>query len=625
MGLTDSIYAQFDYSPLCPRLNVKRGEYAQVSPRFKMAGNSGALQFGMPGVKLYIDGRDSGVVSNNIGNIRFDTSDLSLGPHVLTMSFGEPNILTYARAVLTVTKPDEVLGGAGVTFRLIGAKKHEGQSGYGPATEYGNWIETVRYPLESGETSVYNVFSWALNNAGLEFREPASNYISGIKAPEVLGGYWLSERDNGVNSGWMYTVNGIHVGQGLRAQKVMPGDEIVWHYVDDHTKETVIGADASADLPYPGGWLKAEDKDPNDTGGGTGEGGVKKGAVQSIINIAENLKESDYTPGSWLGFAEALERAKEIFAKDDATQAELDAVYIALADAIDALVRNTAVTEPKNPDGKGDNDKDKGTVGENKTSEAPVEMNKIQEAKKPVVPGAGGKLPGLVVFDDGAKADVDWSSADSKVVQVDKNGNYKAVGEGRVTLTATAKDGSGKKQSITIIVAKNVTKIRTPLKKIYLKKGASLTPPVRADSVSITGKADTVAKLSYKSSNSKIATVSSSGKIKAKKKGKATITATSLNGKTLKINVVVVKKAKSLKKFTLSGVKNLTVKAGKTAQLKIKLSPAGATNLKVRFKSSNKRVLTVDKAGRLTALKKGKAKITVYVGKKRTVRIIRIK
>lgn len=40
----------------------------------------------------------------------------------------------------------------------------------------------------------------------LTVKAPAGSAIS---APEVLGGYMLYERQNGANSGWMYTCNGI--------------------------------------------------------------------------------------------------------------------------------------------------------------------------------------------------------------------------------------------------------------------------------------------------------------------------------------------------------------------------------------------------------------------------------
>jgi uncharacterized repeat protein (TIGR02543 family) len=190
------------------------------------------------------------------------------------------------------------------------------------------------------------------------------------------------------------------------------------------------------------------------------------------------------------------------------------------------------------------------------------------------------------------------------------------------TVDNSVKDTTDNNDTSTI--DKNVTKVRTPLASIYLTKGASLTPPVCADSVNpVTKKAETTAKLTWKSSNVKVATVSAAGKIKAKKVGKATITIRAMNGKSTKIKVTVVKKATKLKKLTLKKPPK-TMKVGKTAILKLKLAPAKATNLNVKFKVKGKAV-KVDKAGKITAVKKGKAKITVSAGGKKIVRAITVK
>jgi alpha-amylase len=176
----------------------------------------------------------------------------------------------------------------------------------------------------------------------------------------------------------------------------------------------------------------------------------------------------------------------------------------------------------------------------------------------------------------------------------------------------------------TSAVAGNVLKIRTPLTKIYLKVGKAIKAPVAFDGKESNGKEITAAKLTWKSSNTKIATVGATGKIMPKKAGKAVITATALNGKKLKITVYVVKKSKALKKVALKKPPK-SLKAGKSAILNVKVTPAKATNLGVKFKSSKKSVLTVDKAGKITALKKGKAKVTVTVGKKKYTTLITVK
>jgi hypothetical protein len=186
--------------------------------------------------------------------------------------------------------------------------------------------------------------------------------------------------------------------------------------------------------------------------------------------------------------------------------------------------------------------------------------------------------------------------------------------EGVVTITATAADSSGRAHSRMIDVSKNVTKLRAPLSTLYLQKGKSLVLPIAADD----GKYTVVGSFTFKSSNTKVLTIDRKGKMKAakkvKKKTKVTVTVTAKNGKTAKVTVYVTPKATPHRSHKITGAPK-TLKIGKTAQLKISLKNKKATTLKVGYVSSNKKVLTVDKAGKITATGKGTAYVKVKVGK----------
>jgi uncharacterized protein YjdB len=113
----------------------------------------------------------------------------------------------------------------------------------------------------------------------------------------------------------------------------------------------------------------------------------------------------------------------------------------------------------------------------------------------------------------------------------------------------------------------------------------------------VTGASNAV---TWKSSNAKVATVSSTGVITAKAKGTATITATA-NGINATTVVTVKNAALTLKKA------NATIKNGKKYTIKATATPAA----KATYKSSNKKVATVSSKGVVKAKKKGKATITV--------------
>ena len=69
--------------------------------------------------------------------------------------------------------------------------------------------------------------------------------------------------------------------------------------------------------------------------------------------------------------------------------------------------------------------------------------------------------------------------------------------------------------------------------------------------------------------------------------------------------------------------KQLTLKKGKSFTLKTKVTATGKISKKVAYKSSNKKVATVDKNGKIVAKGNGKATITVKTadGKKATVKV----
>lgn len=130
--------------------------------------------------------------------------------------------------------------------------------------------------------------------------------------------------------------------------------------------------------------------------------------------------------------------------------------------------------------------------------------------------------------------------------------------------------------------------------------------------------------LTYTSSNSKIATVDGSGKVKAgKKSGKTVITVTSASGLTASATVQVMKKAVS--KVTIKGAKK-SLKVGKTMKLKATTSPSKKkAGNNVVWISGNPKVATVSSTGKVTAVGKGKTKITAVAadgsGKKATITV----
>lgn len=162
---------------------------------------------------------------------------------------------------------------------------------------------------------------------------------------------------------------------------------------------------------------------------------------------------------------------------------------------------------------------------------------------------------------------------------------------------------------------KKVTITSPVLGKVYLKKGQSYKLKVK-----VTPKKAKNKKLRYQSSNPKVAAISKKGKIKAKKAGTAKITVTVRDGskKKASLTVKVLKKFKKATGVSLNKKKITLYVNGKENEKKVsllaKVKPAKATIKKVVYCSSNKKIVSVSKKGKITAIKEGTAKITAYAG-----------
>mgnify|MGYP003249430099 CR=1 FL=1 len=75
---------------------------------------------------------------------------------------------------------------------------------------------------------------------------------------------------------------------------------------------------------------------------------VNKADLTALVEKAEVLKEKDYTSETWKPFAEALKEAQAVLAKEDASQAEVDAAQTSLQTAMDGL-KKPGTTDNKNP------------------------------------------------------------------------------------------------------------------------------------------------------------------------------------------------------------------------------------------------------------------------------------
>lgn len=149
-------------------------------------------------------------------------------------------------------------------------------------------------------------------------------------------------------------------------------------------------------------------------------------------------------------------------------------------------------------------------------------------------------------------------------------------------------------------------------KKIYLK-ATSTTVDIKGKvkvSVYKTKPSKASKSVKWKSSNKKVATVSKSGYVTGKKKGTVKITATSKKNKKAKKTIKIKVKNLKAKSVTMSK-KSMSMFVTKKVALKATVKgSAGFYNQGVTWKTSNKRVATVDSKGNVVAKGVGSATIT---------------
>ena len=223
--------------------------------------------------------------------------------------------------------------------------------------------------------------------------------------------------------------------------------------------------------------------------------------------------------------------------------------------------------------------------------------------------GSTETLTATVAPSDATNKNITWSSNNTGVATVSNNGIVTAVSEGTATITVKTVDGNKTATcavTVTPILVNSITLNRSTAS-VEVGSTVSLTA-----TVSPSNAADRT--LTWSSSNTAIATVSSNGVVTGVKAGTATITATSNDGSGVKATCQVTVTNVAVTSVALDQT-TLSLVNGTTATLTATVSPDNATDKTVTWSSSNTSVATVSN-GTVTAKSVGTATITATAGGK---------
>ena len=246
----------------------------------------------------------------------------------------------------------------------------------------------------------------------------------------------------------------------------------------------------------------------------------------------------------------------------------------------------------------------------------PITSIKLSGSKATLEPGHKKTVTATVGPSNATSKSLVWSSSNSSVATVSK-GVITAVGKGTCIITCRSKFYSNISVSYKVTVKQAVTAVSM---ESAVKLNENSTKRLTAKAVPNTA---SNARLSFKSSNASVAAVSSNGVITAKSKGSCVITATATDGsgKSAKCRVTVVRPVTNVK----LNAHTISWNVGKKAHFRPTVTPTTASNISVKYTSSNTRVATVDSNGLLTAVGKGTCTVTCTAadgsGKKDTCKV----
>ena len=223
-------------------------------------------------------------------------------------------------------------------------------------------------------------------------------------------------------------------------------------------------------------------------------------------------------------------------------------------------------------------------------------------------------LAATIEPDNATDKSINWSSSNPKVATVELWNGYglvKLKSIGKTIITCMAKDGSGVKATCSVEVVDVVPTYITvspPFKTINVGESFqaiyTLTP------------SDATTTVTWSSSNTNIATVSSSGVVKGIKAGYAEIYATTSNGKWDGCEVTVMEGSVDPTAITISP-SSKTINVGESFQASYTLTPSNATTT-VTWSSDNTNIATVSSSGVVKGIKAGSTYINVKTANGKT-------
>lgn len=242
----------------------------------------------------------------------------------------------------------------------------------------------------------------------------------------------------------------------------------------------------------------------------------------------------------------------------------------------------------------------------------PVNSVQMSADQNFVYVGETLSIEGSVLPLDASDQRLNWSSSNQNIANV-INGIVSGISPGTTVITASAPNGVSKSVEISVRVKNiEVTSVSVNNDQVSLIEGQSFD---LSSSVSPSNATDKT--ISYTSSDTRVATVNSNGRINALNPGTTVITVRTSNGLTVTSTVTVRSQVVEVSSISLNRTQ-IGLEIGEAFNLVSTVSPNNATNRTVTYTSNNNSVATVNSSGRILAVNEGTATITARSSNGRT-------
>ncbi len=237
-------------------------------------------------------------------------------------------------------------------------------------------------------------------------------------------------------------------------------------------------------------------------------------------------------------------------------------------------------------------------------SEIKVESITFADQERTIELGDTYTLEPIIRPQNASNKTVQWSVSKEGILTVDKNGLISTIAIGDVVVTASVGDLSGQ---ITIHVIEPSIKptgveLHSPKSEIEVGEVLELETVITPSTVSNTS-------LSWKSSNSSLASISQDGKVTGLMTGTVQITVTTVNNLSDSVEIKIIDKKAEVNNITINDHEENLLE-GNQMTLIANITPVDANNQSLVWTSSDESIATVSN-GVVTALKDGTVTITV--------------